>query len=102
MSFSLIYVTHEDKESASKLVDVLLQDRLIACGNAFPITSAYWWQGDINHDQEWVSLLKTSHEKWDEVKDRIEQIHPYEVPCIMRISVDANQAYESWIARETK
>ncbi|NOQ55699.1 MAG: divalent cation tolerance protein CutA [Nanohaloarchaea archaeon] len=37
----------------------------------------------------------------DVVKSEIEKIHPYDVPCIMRIDVKANESYENWIKIET-
>jgi len=97
MSFSIIYITHESEEAARTLTDVLLREKQIACANIFPITSAYWWQGAIARESEWVSIVKTTPEKWEAVKTRIEALHPYEVPCIMRLQAEANPAYENWI-----
>lgn len=97
MSFNFIYITHESEQAARTLTEALLQEKLIACANIFPITSAYWWQGAIAREGEWVSIVKTTLEKWESVKARIEALHPYEVPCIMRLEVEANEAYERWI-----
>ncbi len=97
MSFLAIYITHSDEQAAKKIADALLQQKLIACANIFPITSAYWWQGNLEHEGEWVSIVKTTPQKWDELVRLVEQIHPYEVPCIMKFEVAANAAYEKWI-----
>ncbi len=102
MSFILIYVTHENEEQAKKITTHLLQKKLIACANFFPINSVYWWKGKIEHSPEIVTILKTKKENWDKVKSEIEQIHPYETPCIMKITVEANKEYEQWISKETK
>lgn len=102
MAFSLIYVTHADKDAATTLISLLLKEKLIACGNAFPITSAYWWDGEIHNEEEWVSLLKTTDEKWSTAEQRITEVHPYEVPCIMRMSVESNGPYEKWIRQEVE
>lgn len=97
MPFSLIYVTHESEEKARALSDQVVREKLAACANLFPIRAAYWWQGAVANEDEWVSLLKTTPENWLAIQSRIEELHPYEVPCIIRIDVEANEAYEKWI-----
>ena len=68
----------------------------------FPIRSSYWWKGKIENSDEIVSLLKTKKENWKRVKSEIKRIHPYETPCIIKINVEANKDYESWVNNETK
>ncbi len=102
MSFIIIYVTHESTEKAKTIASKLLEKKLIACANFFPISSAFWWKGKIENTNEIVSLLKTRKENWSKVKEEIEKLHPYETPCIMRIEVEANEKYEAWIRSETK
>jgi len=101
MTFILLYVTHQDRENAEKIVSHLLGKKLIACANFFPITSSYFWKGKVENSEEIVSLLKTKKENWEKVKSEIQKIHPYETPCIIKMDVEANEDYESWINRET-
>jgi len=98
MSFIIIYITHHSEESAKDLCNQLLEKKLIACSNIFPMTSAYWWQGAIQHEAEQVSIVKTIPSLWEKVKTEVERLHTYEVPCIMKMEVEANAAYEEWIA----
>ncbi|NNF34840.1 MAG: divalent-cation tolerance protein CutA [Saprospiraceae bacterium] len=97
MGICLVYVTNESKEKARSLVDQIVNEKLAACANVFPIESAYWWQGSIVRDHEVVSIFKTLPEHWEPLRDRISEIHPYEVPCIMKIEVEANESYRQWI-----
>ena len=97
MSFIIIYVTHPDEASANKISSELIQKKMVACANIFPMQSAYWWQGNIENEKEYVSILKTIQENFDKVKNEIEKVHQYEIPCIMKIEVSANEAYENWI-----
>ncbi|MEM9546211.1 MAG: divalent-cation tolerance protein CutA [Bacteroidota bacterium] len=97
MSFILIYITHPDENEAQKVANVLVLEKYVACSNIFPIKSAYWWNNVIENDQEWVSIVKTIPENWEAVKSKVSEIHSYEVPCILKIDVDANEAYEKWI-----
>ena len=82
--------------------DILLKKRLIACVNFFPIESSYWWKGKIENSDEIVSIVKTKKENWNKLKREVEKIHPYEIPCIMKFDVEANEDYEKWINEETK
>lgn len=101
MNFIIIYITHKDMTEAKKVAEALLRDKLIACVNYFPIESAYWWKGEVTSVGEIVSLVKTRPENWDKVRAAVEAMHPYEVPCIMKLDVTANQAYVDWIYKET-
>lgn len=98
MSLILVYVTHGSQQAARELADAMVRRRLAACANLLPIESAYWWEGEIQHDSEWVSLLKTLESKWDELREAIEAQHPYDVPCVLKLSFQANPAYARWIA----
>ena len=97
MAFILIYVTHADEQAAQDLVKHLVKERKIACGNCFSMKSMYWWQTAIENENEWVSILKTIPENWLICQKRIEELHPYEVPCIIKIEAEANEKYEEWI-----
>lgn len=100
--FITIYTTNPDLKTAKKIASVLLKKRLIACANFFPIKSMYWWKDKIENNSEIVSLLKTKKENWTKVKAEIEKIHPYDIPCIERLSVDSNKSYEEWVKTTTK
>lgn len=102
MKFIVIYITHKNIKEAKKVCNYLLQKRLIACTNYFPIESAYWWQGNINKSKEIVSIVKTKKENWNKVKNEVLKIHPYTTPCIIKIEVEANKDYANWIKEETK
>ena len=101
MDIILIYVTNPDKETAQKIAGYLLDLKLIACYNIFPVESSYWWSGSMDSSDEYVSVLKTRAEYWETLRDEIEKNHPYEVPCILKIDVDANESYKKWIFEET-
>ena len=97
MSLVLIYITHPNEAEAQRVSQHLLGKKLVACANIFPITSAYWCQGVIQNEQEWVSIVKTLSENYEGVKTEVEKVHTYETPCILKIEAEANAAYEQWI-----
>ena len=102
MAFACVYITCPSKEKAEQIGRQLVEERLVACANIFPISSVYWWEAAIQSDAEWVALVKTSTDHWERLKVRVEELHPYDVPCIMKIEVEANAKYEAWIQSETR
>ena len=102
MTFIVAYITYKSMEEAEKVSSSLLADKIVGCVNYFPIKSTFWWQGDITNEDEIVALVKTRQENWEKLKNEVLRIHPYDVPCIMKFEVEANQEYEDWINSATK
>lgn len=102
MELILVYVTHSNEEEAKKISDHLIKYKMIACANIFPITSVYIWEGQAVSDGEFVSILKTRKENWTIVKEEVEKMHPYELPCIIKINIKANKKYKEWIYEMTQ
>ncbi len=101
MAFIFVYVTTPSKKEANKIALHLLKKRLVACANIFPIESVYWWKGKIEETKECILIVKTKKENWEKVKGEIKKIHPYTVPCITKINVEANKEYEDWLRGES-
>lgn len=101
MSFSILYVTCRDHQEAERISSELLGLRMIACVNILPIESRFWWNSQIDEENEYVALLKTRTELVEAVEKKILAIHSYQTPCIMRWQVSANKEYEEWIHAET-
>ena len=95
-----IYVTHPNKDHADKISKILLDKKLIACSNIFPITSCYFWNNKMENEQEWVSINKSVPGLVDSINKTINEHHEYDVPCILNWSVNANEEYYQWILSE--
>ncbi len=102
MPMTLIYITCKDKEEARKISKALLEKRLIACSNIFPIESMYWWKGGIEQDNEYVILAKTRSCLYSEIKGFVEEIHSYQCPAIVKIDAEANEDYTRWVKGQLK
>ncbi len=100
----LIYVTTPDAKVASDIAQILLEERLIACANILPqMQSLYHWQGKIESSTECVLILKTLVEKASQVMNRVKTLHPYEVPCMLSLSIDSGwPEYLCWLAGEAR
>ncbi len=102
MGFIAVYITYKDKEEAEKIVRYLLEKKIIVCGNIFPIKSFYLWKGKIENADEFVSIVKTKNENLEKLEKEVKRLHSYEVPCIIKIDVDANEEFEEWINEELR
>lgn len=99
----MVYVTAPGHDVAVALAEAVVGERLAACANILgPITSVYWWDGKLNRDGEVAMILKTTASHIPALTARIRQLHPYECPCIVAISLDGgNPDFLAWIAAET-
>jgi periplasmic divalent cation tolerance protein len=102
MSFIFVYITNPSKKHAEKIALHLLNKRLIACVNIFPIQSFYWWKEKIEKSKEYVLIAKTIKEKFEKIKEEVKKIHEYKIPLIAKIEVEANKEYESWLKKEVR
>ena len=88
-SYSWTYTTWPDAGAAREAAAVLIDERLCACANILPaMTSVYRWEGRVETASEAVMILKTSPERKAALRDRIAQLHPYDEPCILSLSID--------------
>ncbi len=98
-----IYITCKNKKEAEKIGQYLVQKRLAACVNIFPINSFYWWQGKIIKDQETVLIVKTLKGYYGKIKKEVERLHSYTIPFIGLIEIKKiNKNYLNWLKGEVK
>jgi periplasmic divalent cation tolerance protein len=95
----LVFSTFATEEDAARLVRVLLEEHLIACGNLLPgARSLYRWQGEVADEREVVAILKTRKQDWPALLSRLHELHPFEIPeCVaVRIAAGAPK-YLAWL-----
>lgn len=98
--FSFVYITASSKDEAEKIAKLLLEKKLAACINIFPINSFFWWEGKIERAEEFAMIVKTKAEKFSELRDFVKSIHSYTTPCICSISVEKGlRDFLDWIDR---
>ncbi len=99
-----VLTTVGSREKAEEIAKKLLNARLAACIQIIgPVKSIYWWKGVIEDSQEWICLVKTKAEMYNEVEKMIKNIHDYEVPEIIAIPViHGYETYLEWLISELK
>ncbi len=96
--FSIIYITAVDMEQARKIGRNLVEERLCACVNIFPITSIFRWKDNIDEANEFGVIIKTRSEKVAQIEKRVKELHSYEVPCVISLKIDkGSEQYLKWI-----
>jgi periplasmic divalent cation tolerance protein len=98
-----VQFTIDDAAARDAIVDELLRRRLVACAQTVgPVTSRYWWNGEISEASEWLVVCKTVPRHVDEVIEAVRSRHPYEVPEIVAAEISGGlTAYLDWVAAET-
>jgi periplasmic divalent cation tolerance protein len=99
----LIWTNLPDRPGAEALAHSLVERGLAACVNILPaVHSVYRWQGAIEEATEISLLIKTSSARYAELEQAIEAAHPYELPEIIAIPIQAGlPAYLEWLLQET-
>jgi periplasmic divalent cation tolerance protein len=95
----VVFTSFPNAEEAARVVRVLVEERLIACGNLVPgARSIYRWEGAIADQPEVLAILKTRKQDWAALMSRLHELHSYSVPeCVaVRIAAGAPR-YMAWL-----
>lgn len=92
-------MTCGSKEEADTIAKTLLEHRLIACANIFPVSSVYIWKETVEESQEHSALMKTEKRKVTAVIEEVKRLHSYEVPDIVEIPLgEGFEPFFQWIS----
>jgi periplasmic divalent cation tolerance protein len=95
----LCYCSCPDAASAQAIAEALVGERLAACVNRLPaVRSTYRWQGAVTRDSEELLLIKTTAARFDALKARLLELHPYELPELIAVPVrHGHETYLDWV-----
>jgi len=98
-----VMTTTDQEDEAAHLARLLVERRLAACVQIVgPVTSHYWWQGELEQDTEWLCVIKTRGELLDAVVETLHREHSYDTPEITATPiVGGSDRYLDWIREET-
>jgi len=93
-------MTTSTRLEAQKIVQSLLQERLIACANIWgPMESRYWWRSKIENASEFLVLMKSKQKLFARLVEAVKEMHSYEVPEILAVPiVEGFQPYLKWLS----
>jgi len=101
---AVVLTTAGSEVEASRIARSLVETRLAACVNVLPgVASTYWWQGSVNTEDEWLLVIKTRADRFEEVRAAIRTLHSYEAPEVVMIEASAvDPAYAAWLDASLK
>ncbi len=96
--------TISGREAADALARALVEERVAACVNIVPnVTSVYRWQGQIETSEEFLLLVKTRADRVEKLRERLLDLHPYDVPEFVVFDVaEGSAGYLRWVASEVR
>lgn len=97
-----VLCTCPDAATAKSLAAGLVEQGLAACVNVLPeIRSIYRWRNEIHDEGEVLLLAKTSRLAYASLESWLLEHHPYEVPEVLALPVQAGSAdYLDWVLSE--
>lgn len=97
-----VQVTCGSAEEAESIAEALISGRLAACVQQLPMRSTFRWEGEVQHDDEILLLVKTTPARFGAVRDMVLERHSYDVPAVIAVPIVAgSDDYLAWIVDET-
>ena len=98
----VVLITAGSQEEADRIAHALVAEMLAACVNVLTgVTSVYRWEGEVQRDQEWLLVAKSTRQVLDDLVRRVQAIHSYDLPEIIALPVvGGSEAYLRWLDGE--
>lgn len=99
-----VLTTTDSADEAAALARSAVNARLAACAQVDgPVTSTYWWDGEVQTSQEWRVLYKTTADRYPALEQHIRAEHSYDVPEVIVADIPTgSRPYLDWITTETE
>jgi len=100
----MVFCTASTEKEAVEIAQALVEREEAACVNVVPmIRSVYRWKGKIASENEHLMIVKTTQPLLEDVKKTVKELHSYELPEILALSVDdGDKNALNWIASVVK
>jgi len=98
-NIAVVLVTVPNVEVAYSIAKTIVKEKIAACVNVIPkIRSIYTWEEDVCDEPETLMIIKTRRQLFEKLKERVKELHPYDVPEIIALPlVDGIKDYLSWV-----
>ena len=103
-AYIVVLVTTASKQEAENIAQSLLEAKLIACANIVgPVASHFHWAGKIEHAEEFLVLMKSQSDLFEQIAEKVKRLHSYEVPEIIALPiVSGSEGYLNWLGNSLK
>jgi periplasmic divalent cation tolerance protein len=95
----VVLTTCGNREEAEKIATALVEAKVAACVNIVgPIRSVYRWEGKVENAEEFLLLVKTWGDAYEDVERVIGKLHSYDLPECLALRVEGgSEAYLEWV-----
>jgi periplasmic divalent cation tolerance protein len=100
----LMLTAASSRDEAKTIATELVSRRLAACVNILgPIASVYQWQGEVEHSEEFLLLIKSTEAQFSHIQAAIRELHSYQVPELICFHIESGlEAYLNWITASVR
>ncbi|GAA3041090.1 divalent-cation tolerance protein CutA [Actinokineospora globicatena] len=99
--FLQVSTTAATKDAATRLARSAVGSRLAASAQVIgPVGSVFWHLGELGEGEEWQVLLKTTNERFADLRDHLVSEHDWDNPEVTAIPLtEGSAAYFDWLTR---
>jgi periplasmic divalent cation tolerance protein len=97
-SLVAVSIACESEAAAGQLAAALVEQRLVACAQSWPMRSTYRWEGVVESAAEQMLTAKTTAAMLPGVEVLVRSLHSYEVPEIVAVPLSwVSPDYARWV-----
>jgi periplasmic divalent cation tolerance protein len=102
-AFVIVLTTMPHEQDPTPMATALVEEGLVACVNLLPpMRSVYRWQGSIEQADEVQMVMKTTADRVPALRQRLRQLHPYDVPEFLVLPISGgSDDYLAWVREST-
>ena len=95
----LVLTSFPNESTARRIADRIVENQLAACVSLLPgAQSIYFWEGKVQHESEWLGLIKTTEVLYPELETCLLAWHPYDTPECIAVDITAGSPdYLLWL-----
>ena len=90
----------DKKEIANKIINRLLEKRLVASSQVSKVHSKYWWNNELEESDEYKLEFRKKKSLFSKIENEIKKIHNYETAEISYSEIKgASKEFLDWIVK---
>lgn len=100
----LVLTTCPGSITAKQIANAVVLENCAACVQTISnVHSVFRWLNKTDSADEYLLLMKTTMERYQDLERKIRSMHPYELPEIIAVPITAGfDQYLSWIDNSTQ
>ncbi len=104
MNEIIVLSTCASLDQARQIASALVESAETACVNIIPgMRSIYRWEGKVCDEGEVLLLIKTTVDRFEDVRARIRRLHSYQIPEIVAVPIAYGDGdYLRWLREQVK